>query len=83
VERIFQGINYQDEGPENTNRELYHRVELVKAIESDEQEVLMLADGNPSQIEAIKKLTTKNYYGLMEFILKKRKEKSGRDSNQI
>jgi hypothetical protein len=43
----------------------------------------MLADGNPSQIEAIKKLTTKNYYGLMEFILKKRKEKSGRDSNQI
>jgi hypothetical protein len=37
----------------------------------------MLADGKPNEIEAIKKLTTKEYYGLMEYALKKKAKKGG------
>jgi hypothetical protein len=77
VERIFLASGYQDEGPENASRELYHRVELVKTIEQNAQELLMLADGKPNEIEAIKKLTTKEYYGLMEYVLKKKAKKGG------
>lgn len=49
----------------------------MKTIEQDAQELLMLADGKPNEIEAIKKLTTKEYYGLMEYVLKKKAKKGG------
>jgi hypothetical protein len=45
-------------------------------IEANNKELLMLANGIPSQAEVINRMSTRNYYGLMEFILKKRIEES-------
>ena len=74
MERIFREVGIEDGGAEGAPGSLYYKAELIKAYEADDQEISWLAGGVPSEIEKVKRLSIRDYYNLMLYVFKQKKQ---------
>jgi hypothetical protein len=67
--RILAGVENEDRSDEHPPEGLYHRVEILKKIEKDRDELMWLAKGVPSEAEKIKRYTTDDYLQLLKYTI--------------
>ena len=74
MERIFREVGVENEVNADAPGQLYYKAELIKSYEADEQEISWLAGGVPSEIEKVKGLSIRDYYNLMLYVFKQKKQ---------
>jgi hypothetical protein len=69
MERILGGVQEQDRSDEYTPEGLYHRVEIVKKIEKDNEELFWMAKGVPSEADKIRRYSLEHYLQLLKYTI--------------
>lgn len=67
--RIYHDVQDKNTGVKESIASIYHRVNILKKIESDEDEINWLAKGSASEKEKILRYTTNEYLSLLKYTI--------------